>query len=382
MDMPQDWPEPIVRVQSLSDSGIPLIPDRYVKPPLERPSINSTTLVDVNIPVIDLVGLNGDDRATILDQVSVACREWGFFQVINHGVSHQLMDGAREGWRQFFHSPMEVKQAYANTPKTYEGYGSRLGVEKGAILDWSDYYFLHYLPSPLKDCNKWPTIPADFREVLDEYGKQAVKLCGKLMKVLSINLGLGEERLGNAFGGENIGACLRVNFYPKCPQPDLTLGLSSHSDPGGMTLLLPDNHVPGLQVRKDEKWITVKPAPHAFIVNVGDQIQGRMRESTGLISYGKPGLCSLEHYGEIIVLSNAIYKSVEHRVIVNSSEERVSLAFFYNPKSDIPVEPLKELVATDRPPLYPAMTFDEYRLFIRTRGPSGKSQVESLKSPR
>ncbi|KAG5239958.1 oxidoreductase family protein [Salix suchowensis] len=355
MDMPQDWPEPIVRVQSLSDSGIPLIPDRYVKPPLERPSINSTTLLDVNIPVIDLVGLNGDDRATILDQVSIACREWGFFQVINHGVSHQLMDGAREGWRQFFHSPMEVKQAYANTPKTYEGYGSRLGVEKGAILDWSDYYFLHYLPSPLKDCNKWPTIPADFREVLDEYGKQSVKLCGKLMKVLSINLGLGEERLGNAFGGENIGACLRVNFYPKCPQPDLTLGLSSHSDPGGMTLLLPDNHVPGLQVRKDEKWITVKPAPHAFIVNVGDQIQ---------------------------VLSNAIYKSVEHRVIVNSSKERVSLAFFYNPKSDIPIEPLKELVAPDRPPLYPAMTFDEYRLFIRMRGPSGKSQVESLKSPR
>ncbi|KAF9676938.1 hypothetical protein SADUNF_Sadunf08G0055300 [Salix dunnii] len=358
MNMPQDWPEPIVRVQSLSESGIPLIPDRYVKPPLERPSINSTTLVDVNIPVIDLVGLNGDDRAlraTILDQISIACREWGFFQVINHGVSHQLMDGAREAWRQFFHSPMDVKQAYANTPKTYEGYGSRLGVEKGAILDWSDYYFLHYLPSPLKDCNKWPTIPADFRELLDEYGKQAVKLCGRLMKALSINLGLGEERLGNAFGGENIGACLRVNFYPKCPQPDLTLGLSSHSDPGGMTLLLPDNHVPGLQVRKDEKWITVKPAPNAFIVNIGDQIQ---------------------------VLSNAIYKSVEHRVIVNSSNERVSLAFFYNPKSDIPIEPLKELVAPGRPPLYPAMTFDEYRLFIRMRGPRGKSQVESLKSPR
>ncbi|RQO94292.1 hypothetical protein POPTR_008G069300v4 [Populus trichocarpa] len=327
-----DWPEPIVRVQSLSDSGTPLIPERYVKPPLERPSINSTASMDVNIPVIDLVGLYGDDhalRAAILDQISIACREWGFFQVINHGVSPQLMDRAREAWRQFFHSPMEVKQAYANTPKTYEGYGSRLGVEKGAILDWSDYYFLHYLPSTLKDCSKWPTIPADCREVLDEYGKQLVKLCGRLMKILSINLGLGEERLQNAFGGENIGACLRVNFYPKCPQPDLALGLSSHSDPGGITLLLPDNHVPGLQV-----------------------------------------------------LSNATYKSVEHRVIVNSSKERVSLAFFYNPKSDIPIEPLKELLAPDRPPLYPAMTFDEYRLFIRMRGPSGKSQVESLKSPR
>jgi hypothetical protein len=163
-----DWPEPIVRVQSLSDSGTPLIPERYVKPPLERPSINSTASMDVNIPVIDLVGLYGDDhalRAAILDQISIACREWGFFQVINHGVSPQLMDRAREAWRQFFHSPMEVKQAYANTPKTYEGYGSRLGVEKGAILDWSDYYFLHYLPSTLKDCNKWPTIPADCRYI-------------------------------------------------------------------------------------------------------------------------------------------------------------------------------------------------------------------------
>lgn len=111
------------------------------------------------------------------------------------------------------------------------------------------------------------------REVIDEYGRELVKLCGRLMKVLSINLGLEEDYLQNAFGGENIGACLRVNFYPKCPQPDLTLGLSSHSDPGGMTLLLPDQHVYGLQVRKDNKWITVKPAPHAFIVNIGDQIQ-------------------------------------------------------------------------------------------------------------
>lgn len=109
--------------------------------------------------------------------------------------------------------------------------------------------------------------------MVDEYSKEVVKLCGVLMKVLSLNLGLGEEYLHHAFGGGNIGACLRVNFYPKCPQPDLTLGLSSHSDPGGMTILLPDQHVPGLQVRKLDNWITVKPAPHAFIVNIGDQIQ-------------------------------------------------------------------------------------------------------------
>ncbi|GLT31479.1 hypothetical protein SLA2020_062120 [Shorea laevis] len=360
MSNPQDWPEPIVRVQSLSESGLHTIPDRYIKPPHDRPSLTifDSTVAEANIPIIDLAGLFSDDKvlhARIQDEIFNAARHWGFFQVLNHGVMPELMDRAREAWRDFFHLPMEMKQAYANSPKTYEGYGSRLGVQKGAILDWSDYYFLHYLPLSLKDYNKWPASPTDLREVVDEYGREVVKLCGRVMKVLSTKLGMREDHLQNAFGGDDIGACLRVNFYPKCPQPDLTLGLSSHSDPGGLTMLLPDHQVSGLQVRKDGKWITVKPARHAFIVNIGDQIQ---------------------------VLSNANYKSVEHRVIVNSAHERVSLAFFYNPKSDIPIEPIKELVTPDKPALYPPMTFDEYRLFIRTRGPQGKSQVESLKSPR
>ncbi|KAK7305883.1 hypothetical protein VNO77_43795 [Canavalia gladiata] len=353
----QDWPEPIVRVQSLSQACIDSIPQRYIKPSTDRPS-TSPSFDDANIPIIDLGALYSTDpdaTASILTQISQASKDWGFFQITNHGVSPNLMDKARETWRQFFHLPMELKQQYANSPKTYEGYGSRLGIEKGAILDWSDYYYLHYLPLSLKDYNKWPDLPPSCREVFDEYGRELVKLCGRLMKILSINLGLDEEILQNSFGGEDIGACLRVNFYPKCPRPELTLGLSSHSDPGGMTMLLPDDQVPGLQVRRFNHWITVKPAPHAFIVNIGDQIQ---------------------------VLSNAIYKSVEHRVIVNSDKERVSLAFFYNPKSDIPIEPIKELVTPDTPALYPAMTFDEYRLFIRMRGPRGKAQVESLKSPR
>ncbi|KAL5710227.1 Jasmonate-induced oxygenase 1 [Ranunculus cassubicifolius] len=359
MSAPHDWPEPIVRVQSLSESCVTTIPNRYVKPPSERPSsLMLPNEREVNIPVIDMSGLNGQDdklHATIMNDISKACRDWGFFQVINHGVCPDLMCHTRETWRQFFHLPGELKQEYANSPKTYEGYGSRLGVQKGAVLDWSDYFFLHYLPVCLKNHNKWPSQPYPCRAETEEYGKQVVNLCGKLMKIFSNNLGLGENHLQNSFGGEDIGACLRVNFYPKCPQPNLTLGLSSHSDPGGMTLLLPDQHVPGLQVRKGNNWITVKPATGAFIVNIGDQIE---------------------------VLSNGIYKSVEHRVIASSLKERVSLAFFYNPKSDVLLEPIKDLLTPDRQAQYLPMTFDEYRLYIRTRGPLGKSQVESLKSPR
>ncbi|XP_072955240.1 jasmonate-induced oxygenase 1-like [Typha angustifolia] len=355
MDCFQEWPEPIVRVQALSESGAGVVPDRYVKPLSERPR-DAAPGKELSIPIVDLDGLAGGAagcRAAI-QAVSDACREWGFFQVVNHGVSAELIRKTREAWRGFFHLPMAEKQAYANSPKTYEGYGSRLGVEKGAILDWGDYFFLHFRPGSIKNLNKWPSQPDSCREITEEYGREVAKLCGVLMRVMSISLGLDVEFLQTAFGGEEeVGTCLRVNYYPKCPQPDLTLGLSAHSDPGGLTVLLADDRVKGLQVLKGDAWVTVHPVPNAFIVNVGDQIQ---------------------------VLSNAVFKSVEHRVLVNAEQERLSLAFFYNPKSDLPLGPAKELVTLERPQLYQPMTFSEYRLYIRKNGPKGKAQVESLKA--
>ena len=80
------------------------------------------------------------------------------------------------------------------------------------------------------------------------------------------------------------------------------------------------------------------------------------------------------------VLSNAAYKSVEHRVTVSAAEDRLSMAFFYNPRSDLPIAPMAELVGPDLPALYPEMTFDEYRVFIRQRGLAGKAQLESLQT--
>nr|GEU93598.1 isopenicillin N synthase [Tanacetum cinerariifolium] len=181
----------------LSETENQLIPTRYVKPLPERPSFNKGDLGDINIPLIDLFDLaNGDSQAkkAVMDQISVACREWGFFQVVNHGMSSHLVDEAREVWREFFHQPMELKQEYANTPKTYEGY-----------------------------------------------------------------------------------VAFTTTFVTKCDRRVLGRDCKARQgvveDPGGMTFLLPDEHVSGLQVRKGDEWITVKPARHAIIVNIGDQIQ-------------------------------------------------------------------------------------------------------------
>lgn len=68
-----------------------------------------------------------------------------------------------------------------------------------------------------------------------------------------------------------------------------------------------------------------------------------------------------------------------HRVIANSKDERLSIAFFYNPEGDVAIGPARELLTPQLPPLYPCITFNEYRMYVRKRGPSGKSQMKSLK---
>ena len=66
---------------------------------------------------------------------------------------------------------------------------------------------------------------------------------------------------------------MAINFYPECPEPDLTYGLPGHTDPNALTILLQDLHVSGLQVLKDGHWLAVKPHPNAFVINIGDQLQ-------------------------------------------------------------------------------------------------------------
>lgn len=94
----------------------------------------------------------------------------------------------------------------------------------------------------------------------------------RLLEAISESLGLERDHIEKALGKQ--GQHMALNYYPPCPQPELTYGLPGHTDPNLITILLQDD-VPGLQVLRNERWVSVKPIPNTFIVNIGDQMQVR-----------------------------------------------------------------------------------------------------------
>ena len=93
----------------------------------------------------------------------------------------------------------------------------------------------------------------------------------KLLSLISIGLGLEENSLLKKLG-EQPRQRAQANFYPPCTNPELTMGLTEHTDINALTVLL-QSEISGLQVNKDGKWISVPCIPNAFVINLADQIE-------------------------------------------------------------------------------------------------------------
>ena len=110
------------------------------------------------------------------------------------------------------------------------------------------------------------------RSVIAEYAKEVGSLIVKLQDLISRGLGLERDYLKTKLG-ENLIYTAQANYYPPCPNPELTLGLPPHTDYKVLTILLQEEGVTGLHVLKDGKWVAVDPVPGALVVNVADQLQ-------------------------------------------------------------------------------------------------------------
>lgn len=105
-----------------------------------------------------------------------------------------------------------------------------------------------------------------------EYCEKSRQVAKELLRGISQGLGLEECYLEKTLDMKSGFQIFIANYYPRCPQPELALGMPPHSDHGLLTLII-QNQVGGLQVQHQGKWIQVNALPNSLLVNTGDHLE-------------------------------------------------------------------------------------------------------------
>ncbi|CAF1805451.1 unnamed protein product [Brassica oleracea] len=149
-----------------TNSGVPQVPDRYVLPPAQRPALGSSigTRDDTTLPVIDLSLLHQPLlRSRAIHEINMACKEFGFFQVINHGISSSVVKDALDAATQFFDLPVEEKMLLVSSNVHQPvRYGTSINHSTDKIYCWRDF-IKHYSHPLSKWIEMWPSNPPCYR---------------------------------------------------------------------------------------------------------------------------------------------------------------------------------------------------------------------------
>ncbi|GAU26302.1 hypothetical protein TSUD_56000 [Trifolium subterraneum] len=295
------------------------------------------------------IGKDPNARQEIISKVREASEKWGFFQVVNHGIPLNVLQDMKEGVLRFHEQDTEVKkEMYSRDLTKPLVFTSNFDLYSPAPLNWGDTFAWNMASNATK--------PEDFpvvcRDIIPEYGRQVMKLGMELLELLSEALGLDPNHLKDMDCYK--GNMLLCHYYPTCPEPELTMGTAGHCDPTILTMLLQD-HIGGLQILHQDKWIDVQPIPEALVVNIGDVMQ---------------------------LITNDRFKSAEHRVLANNIAPRVSIACFF--RADLRSQeklygPIKELLSDDNPPRYRETTFVDFVTYFNAKGLDGISALQHFK---
>ncbi|XP_015571194.1 scopoletin 8-hydroxylase-like [Ricinus communis] len=337
-------------VKGIVDSGLSKVPKQYVQPQQERIDKLSATLNDN--PPIDLAKLDGPDHDQVVEEIARAAETLGFFQVVNHGVPIELLESLKDAAHSFFGQPPEKKAVYCKgvSPSPLVKYGTSFVPEKEKAMEWKDYVSMIYT-SDAEALQFWPK---ECKDVALEYVRTSIKMVRKLLEALMVKLGV---NLDDAKMDELIGLkMVNMNFYPRCPNPELTVGVGRHSDLGTLTILLQDG-IGGLYVKVEEnvdgkkkgEWMEIPPVPGALVINVGDTLQ---------------------------IVSNGKYKSAEHRVRTTSTQSRVSIPIFTIPRGSVKIGPLAQVVEKDGVARYREVVFEDYMNNFFSNAHDGKKSLD------
>jgi isopenicillin N synthase-like dioxygenase len=289
-----------------------------------------------HLPVIDIADL---ERRATHRAIDAACRDWGFFQVVGHGIDEDVIASLKRQMRAFFALPLAAKRGIVRTADNPWGFYDRELTKH--TRDWKQVY--DYGPADGSViAPQWPAELPAFAPAVKAFYAACDALALRLLRVVAVNLGMPASSLEAGFRPVHT-SFLRLNYYPRCPAParptDLSLGANAHlgvnhhTDAGALTLLLQDEQ-PGLEVFHDNEWRLVEPRADALVVNIGDIVQ---------------------------VWSNDGYRAALHRGLVAADAERFSAPFFFNPAYSAAYAPLPSTLDARHPPRYRAINWGEFR---------------------
>jgi len=307
------------------------------------------------VPTIDLGPFPGPDGDGVVTRVAEACRDWGFFQVVNHGIPADLVGRVWDETHAFFALPRAEKRRVARSAENPRGYYDRELTKN--VRDLKEVFDFGYLLHPelpddhpanraaVDGSNRWPEGVPGFRETMVEYFGACERLGRRIFEAFCLGLGLPAGTLAPHF--EPHTSFVRLNYYPLEDPLDRQeaagvtglgdLALGHHTDSGALTILLQDR-VGGLQVQDGTDWIDVPPVEGAFVINIGDMTQ---------------------------VWSNDRYRAALHRVRPMTRAARYSVPFFYNPSYETDCAPLP--IEGGEAPRYRPINWGEFRR-ARTAG--------------
>ena len=300
------------------------------------------------LPVIDLAEWDDDDSSlsTVAARIGAACRDVGFFYVVDHGVSSELMTEAFAQSKRFFALPLADKQRIAiETIGGNRGYSGLMheALDPGQGPDMKEAFNVGFdlepddpellARQPFRALNAWPDLPG-FRQTLLAYYDACAALGQRIHRAFSHDLGVETGYFAKKF--DRPMATLRLLRYPAASGGDERIGAGAHTDYGNLTLLATDD-VGGLEVcTRSGEWIDAPAMPGAFVVNIGD--------------------CLMRW-------TNDVYVSTPHRVVNRSGRERYSIAFFFDPNPDAEVAVIPSCAPKGERPRYAPILAADYLKF-------------------
>jgi len=284
----------------------------------------------MEIPVVPVAGLAAGEAAgsrTAADQIGAACRDTGFFYVVDHGVDPDLQNRLEVLSREFFAQSLEAKLAIRMElgGAAWRGYFPVGGELTSGRPDIKEGIYFGTEPAgddprvragiPLHGPNLMPAHPAELGPTVLAYLEAMTALGHSLMRGLALSLGLPADWFAEHYTADPT-ILFRIFNYPPVPATadgEQCWGVGEHTDYGLLTILKQDHHG-GLQVRsRSGGWIEAPPIRGSFVCNIGDMLDR---------------------------LTGGHYRSTPHRVIPSAAHHRLSWPFFFDPSWDADVRPV------------------------------------------